>query len=424
MREDGGEGAWETAVSEEEEQEEGDKDDEQHLNPNSAEAIRKRLQRFQKRLAKRKEKTDKQQEQSNDNSKDHKFKGIISQVFDPYLTIYIAQQDKRIGEEMEKIVREEAWDVDDDDNKVLGSSTDMVYFFYAVMKQSQQLSTSQPFFELYKLFKKYEKKYATVIDNKLQSMGTGGLTDKQERAVLLIINTADYCSQTTNQLADKIRAIIDPAFVVDVDFSQEKEEFESILAKAVRTLVQGLEGKLAPALVSMTKMPWNTWESVGDQSPYVNQISTYISQTIPMYATWLKDAHFRFFCDSFVGSFIPRIIENIYKCRQISEIAAEQLLLDMTSIKTILADLPTLSQSGGDPPRRYVKYVNRAMGKAEVLLKLVITPQESLVETYQALVTDGTEADFQRVMELKGLKKDESFLKSFLEQYNAFRLKK
>jgi hypothetical protein len=68
MREDGGEGAWETVVSEEEEREEGDKDDEQHLNPNSAEAIRKRLQRFQKRLAKRKEKTDKQ-EQSNDNSK-------------------------------------------------------------------------------------------------------------------------------------------------------------------------------------------------------------------------------------------------------------------------------------------------------------------------------------------------------------------
>jgi len=30
-------------------------------------------------------------------------------------------------------------------------------------------------------------------------------------------------------------------------------------------LVQGLEGKLAPALVAMTKMPWNSWESVGDQ---------------------------------------------------------------------------------------------------------------------------------------------------------------
>ena len=38
------------------------------LTPPQAEAIRKRLQRFQKRLAKRKEKADKQ-EQSNDNSK-------------------------------------------------------------------------------------------------------------------------------------------------------------------------------------------------------------------------------------------------------------------------------------------------------------------------------------------------------------------
>lgn len=126
------------------------------------------------------------------------------------------------------------------------------------------------------------------------------------------------------------------------------------------------------------------------QSPYVNQISNYISQTVPMYGSWLKDVHFRFFCDSFVGymclsqwsmcflyssihssSFIPRLIENIYKCRQISEVGAcssflsflvglsttisaagaEQLLLDMTSIKTILADLPALA--GGDPPRRY-----------------------------------------------------------------------
>jgi len=49
-------------------------------------------------------------------------------------------------------------------------STDMVYYFYAVMKQAQQLSTSQPFFELYKLFKKYGKKYAGVLDSKLQRL--------------------------------------------------------------------------------------------------------------------------------------------------------------------------------------------------------------------------------------------------------------
>jgi hypothetical protein len=47
MRE-GAEGTWEAVLSDEEVDKE---EEQQHLNPNSAEAIRKRLQRFQKRYA-------------------------------------------------------------------------------------------------------------------------------------------------------------------------------------------------------------------------------------------------------------------------------------------------------------------------------------------------------------------------------------
>ena len=42
---------------------------------------------------------------------------------------------------------------------------------------------------------------------------------------------------------------------------------------------------------------------------------------------------YRFFCDSFVGQLIPTLLSSIFKCRTISEVGAEQLLLDMTSIK-------------------------------------------------------------------------------------------
>lgn len=141
---------------------------------------------------------------------EHNFKGSISQVFNPYLTIYIAQQDKKIGNWSPFAiptlsllivcnVQVKRWRRSSERRRGTSPtmitkcwargtivfakerdclslilkclcnlcSTDMVYYFYAVMKQAQQLSTSQPFFELYKLFKKYEKKYASVIDNKL-----------------------------------------------------------------------------------------------------------------------------------------------------------------------------------------------------------------------------------------------------------------
>jgi hypothetical protein len=409
-------------------------------NPNSAEAIKHRLRKFQRRLALKREMEEKSAgltagiggltpRGSGAEAPPNPFKRAISQAFDPYLTIYITQQDKRMADELDKIVREETWDVEDEDNKVLSSSTDLVCFFGAVMNQTQLLSNSQPYFELYKLFKKYLKRYCHILESKLPTASTSGgevrVTDRQERTILLIINTADYWTDRVFRLADKMKGIIDPAFAQEIDFTPEKEEFEGLLARGMRTLVAGLEGRLATALVNMTKMPWNSWQSVGDQSEYVNQISTYLSQSVPTYAAWLKDLHFRFFCDSFVESFIPKLAENIYKCRQISEVGAEQLLLDMTSIKTILIEMPVMAKGGGgDHPKRYVKYVNKAIGKVEVLLKLVITPPESLVETYQALVKGGSEAELQRIMELKGMKKDENFLTSLLDQYSTFTRKK
>jgi hypothetical protein len=73
-------------------------------------------------------------------------------------------------------------------------------------------------------------------------------------------------------------------------------------SSSTKALVTVLENKMEhAALSSMTKMPWGSWESVGDQSDYVNQISTYINQSVPLYSYWLSNpSHFRFFCDSFV----------------------------------------------------------------------------------------------------------------------------
>ena len=41
-------------------------------------------------------------------------------------------------------------------------------------------------------------------------------------------------------------------------------------------------------------------------------------------------------------SFIPKFINTLYKCKPISTVGAEQLLLDTHSMKTVLQDLPSL----------------------------------------------------------------------------------
>ena len=53
---------------------------------------------------------------------------------------------------------------------------------------------------------------------------------------------------------------------------------------------------------------------------------------------------------------------------------------------------------------RYTKHVTKELGRAELILKIILTPPSTLVPTYRSLLSNGTEVDFQKIMELKASK--------------------
>jgi hypothetical protein len=148
----------------------------------------------------------------------------------------------------------------------------------------------------------------------------------------------------------------------------------------------GLEGKLDPALTAMvTKIPWGTLETTGDQSEYVTMscnlvrlrcwrryfavayelVNSYPKlsfcttscsrrSTLDSSATSSSRTRLRFFAwstryvDLRHSSFCPQLKANIYNCKRLSDEGAEQLLLGMTyllepcGILTILSDMSVL----------------------------------------------------------------------------------
>lgn len=72
------------------------------------------------------------------------------------------------------------------------------------------------------------------------------------------------------------------------------------------------------------------------------------------------------------SSFIPKFISAIYKCRPVSPVGAEQLLLDTHSLKTVLQDLPSIgSHVARKAPASYTKIVIKGMTKGEMILKVL-----------------------------------------------------
>lgn len=356
------------------------------------------------------------------------FRGIISSCFEPHLTVYVELEEKTLMESLEKLVQEETWDIEEgSQSSVLSSSMQLFLIIKRSLKRCSALTKNQTLFNLFKVFQRILKAYATKLFVRLPKGGTGivaaatGMdgqiktSDRDERVICYIVNSAEYCHKTAGELAESVSKIIDPQFSDGVDMSEVQDEFSAVITKSLVTLVHGLETKFDIEMAAMTRVPWGTLESVGDQSEYVNAINLILTTSIPALGSLLSPVYFQFFLDKLASSLGPRFYSNIFKCKQISETGAQQMLLDTQAVKTILLEVPSLGrQTSG--AASYSKFVSREMSKAEALLKVILSPVDSVADTYRALLPEGTPMEFQRILELKGLKKSDQ--QSILDDFN------
>ncbi|EEF29853.1 vacuolar protein sorting-associated protein 53 A [Ricinus communis] len=356
------------------------------------------------------------------------FRGIVSSCFEPHLTIYVELEQKTLMENLDKLVQEETWDIEEgSQNNVLSSSMQLFLIIKRSLKRCSALTKSHTLLNLFKVFERILKAYVAKLKARLPKGGLGlvaaatgmdvqiKMSDRDERVICYIVNSAEYCRKTSGELAESVSKIIDPHLAAGVDMSAVEEEFSGLITEALMTLVHGLETKFDAEMAAMTRVPWGTLESVGDQSEYVNSINMILTSSTPVLGSLLSPVHFQYFLDKLASSLGPRFYTNIFKCKQISETGAQQMLLDTQAVKTILLEIPSLGRQTSSAAS-YSKFVSREMSKAEALLKVILSPVDSVADTYRALLPEGTPMEFQRILELKGLKKADQ--QSILDDFN------
>ncbi|KAJ3044469.1 Vacuolar protein sorting-associated protein 53 [Rhizophlyctis rosea] len=339
-----------------------------------------------------------------------KFYKIISSCFDPYLRHYIDSQDKALSEMLETY---RSRSTASEEENVLASSTDLFYSYRQTLVFFAKLSTKKPFLDLCLLFGKWLRNYSDMLLSKLPTDEKKAIGNEEIRSICLIINTADYCAATITQLEEKLVEKIDEEFKQSVNFTVDRDGFVNVSGTGIKALVRGIENSVEPAFTVMTKKVWGNVEAVGDQSDYVNTIATTLQFSVgAVKQHFANNKYFRTFCDKFSESFLNRYYNNIFKCKPISEVGAEQMLLDTHALKTILLQMANIgAEPGTQPPSTYLKLLNKGVTKVEQLLKVVLRPYEpveGIVETYLLLFHDYSVANFQKVLELKGLKRAEN----------------
>lgn len=81
---------------------------------------------------------------------------------------------------------------------------------------------------------------------------------------------------------------------------------------------------------------------------YVSTISTILCSEYPNIRNLLSRVYYRNFCDRMAMQFLPRFMDCVARCRHVNEMSAQQMLLDLHSLKTLFLKLPIVGQNETD----------------------------------------------------------------------------
>ncbi|RWS10752.1 vacuolar protein sorting-associated protein 53-like protein, partial [Dinothrombium tinctorium] len=384
------------------------------------------------------------------------FSGLISHCFEQHLNIYVDAQSENLSKLIEQFVDEYQ---KTKNNEILSAevfpSAGILFTQYKhCLVQCVQLSTRKPLVSLTTTFQKYLREYAhRILQNNLprvggpslatSSLSSGGVLSAATSAagilqsllkegevtrftkselcqICSILLTSNYCLETVQQLEKKLQEKVDPAFVDNINMKGEQDLFHGIITSCIQMIIQDIESGCEPAFNVMIKTQWSTVETPIGQSAYVTTITNHLQQIFPFIRENLQEArkHFTQLCNKFAVIFIPKFINNLFKCKNLSQGGAEQLLLDTHTLKKVLLELPGWESVVKTAPGSYTKTVIKGMTKAEMILKVVLVPCErieSFIENYNKLLPDSDENELHKILDMKGVRRAEINL--LLEAY-------
>jgi hypothetical protein len=348
-----------------------------------------------------------------------RFNRIISDAFEPYLDIYVDFEAKEMETMMNRFNKQDSFE---DRNMVFESSQVMFDQFKEVMDTCTSLSRGYAFLKISHLFREQLKIYSDFILGKLPRSldGPVKLKEGDEKIICFVINTAEYCTSNVEALSETIKQHLDQEYLGKfVEFASEQDRFQTVVARGMLSLVKALETKIVlTAFAKMQKQNWTELDHVVVESGYVALIDQQIRETVVIYHKFLSKSRFNFFCDNFSNSFIPKYKESILQLKSVDDVGAEQLLLDVAHVKSILDGMP--KQGNVDRvPSRYKRIVQKEISKLERLLKVMLTPKDGLVvmSTYLEMMgAKANTAELSKVLDLKGILKKEqtAILDAFL----------
>lgn len=372
----------------------------------------------------------------NETFKTNEFEKVILSVFEPYLITWVNEQDNVLSAKFmefysapkipsELIAPQTQGDILDvlrvnNVPNFANSSSELFKLFQKLLLQIIKLSNGKILLDLVRLDLKYLREYSLKILSPILHQSENNPKGLEPiKYLTMTLNTADYINNNINDLQDKFVKLIDEKYKKNVDFEPAKNLFYDIINKAIQGLVHKVSYDLLFAWRQFENNSWGTMTSVSDTSTYMEDFINTMKENNPVILTLIiRDSYVRSYCDKLIEMIIHTFVNKIKLIKPLSVVNIEQMLIDLSVLRSYLATLPLYSDPNYDDtkkddtsklaPKAYLRYLDSQFDKLVSLLKLLLTPElpvDNVIENYFNLIGDKSLSNFGKFLDLKGVNK-------------------
>ncbi|SCU97906.1 LAMI_0F12046g1_1 [Lachancea mirantina] len=346
----------------------------------------------------------------------------ISACFEPHLTLWISHQNGLLNNKMMQYMRDDKLPPSMD-SLIIPSSADLFRTYRGLLGQVLELIESESarnkiLSELAQFFAKWVSMYVTKILRPLILPPGAKIQDKQEAIIYtdLVINTADYCSTTIDQLIEKLHEYFTQPFDAETVFDAPKSALGNVISSELAFLLNSI---VEPDLKFIWREFTNTnWEkiTVEDYSRYMVTLKTVLvedsSPIRKIDSHFNRDVYNWVFLDKVINLVIDEYLRQVIdllrpskpfgvltKERSLQPIqvinASEQLLLDLKlleqSFYNLIDQVSTRINAQGASYKRVRRHIDDRLKSFTSFLKILVIPTDlpaTYNENYMALTNN------------------------------------
>eukprot|EP00835_Amoeboradix_gromovi_P001830 NODE_92_length_21718_cov_0.361950.p4 type:complete len:740 gc:universal NODE_92_length_21718_cov_0.361950:8999-11218(+) len=304
--------------------------------------------------------------------KNESFVGCLSNAFEPFMFYYIDYEKKKLAlllEDVKKIPIK----ISDEDKSISLLSKIVVCFqeLRQMMIQCLKMSNGKTFHEICKLFDDFIINVADALLNKCPKQDLYNTDDYIYTAYL--INTLDFISNSTEQLQKKCQESASSKYTALIKLEKASEHAFNCIAKVTKLLMDLILNFAKSEFNKVDKRIWSTILNTGDSSPYAVNVSKHVLNFMPLIRENIsKQQFFKVIADKIVIEFSTLVHEQLWKWKPISQVGAEQLLLDLQSLKNCMSNGIYPPTNDSNSAKFHRQTVVKCFQKSEVLLKIAM----------------------------------------------------